>query len=231
MVDHRERGGIQMHLLRLLTVAAFLVSGSVAVATPLWVDLGPTGVVHNSRTVESGAPNVQFLGQNIDIDFSFQTGESDQGQFIRLFTATNNSFQIDVFFRINNAPLPALNFAGSGFLTDNHGAELGPAVTLEAFPVTDLGSQTGVDLLLRPVASNAVPGDAYGFHLDLTLPDSPGFGFGHGPPGGVTFDGNIFGIGPGVPRDIVPDFGSTALFLTIALGGLISMRARVTTAA
>jgi hypothetical protein len=118
--------------LRLLTVAAFLVLGSVAVATPLWVDLGPTDVVHNSRTVESGAPNVQFAGQNIDIDFSFQNG-----QFIRLFTETKNSFQIDAFFRINNAPLPALNFAGSGFLTDNHGAELGPAVTLEAFPVTN----------------------------------------------------------------------------------------------
>ena len=214
-----------MHLLRLLTVAAFLVSGSVAVATPLWVDLGPTGVIHNSRTVDLCAPNVQFAGQNIDIDFSFQKGNS---QFIRLFTATNNSFQIDVFFRINNAPLPALNFAGSGFLTDNHGADLGPAVTLEAFPVTNHFHQTGVDLVLRSLTSDVVPDDVSGFHLDLTLPNSPGFGFGHGPPGGVTFDGNIFGIGPGVPRDIVPDFGSTALFLTIALGGLISMRASLT---
>jgi hypothetical protein len=216
-----------MHLLRLLTVAAFLVLGSVAVATQLCIDLGPTDVVYNGRTVESGAPNVQFAGQNIDIDFSFK-----KSKFIRLFTATNNSFQIDVFFRINNAPLPALNFAGSGFLTDNLGGQLGPAVSLKASEVTvGMGVnevQTGVDLLLRPVTSNAVPGDAYGFHLDLTLPDSPGFGFGHGPPGGVTFDGNIFGIGPGVPRDIVPDFGSTALFLTIALGGLISMRASLT---
>jgi hypothetical protein len=214
-----------MHLLRLLTVAAFLVLGSVAVATPLWVDLGPTGVVHNSRTVDCGAPNVQFAGQNIDIDFSFQNG-----QFIRLFTATNSSFQIDAFFRINNAPFPALNFAGSGFLTDNHGAELGPAVTLEAFPVTHHSHEVGVDLVLRPLTSNAVPADVYGIHLDLTLPNSPGFGFGDGPPGGVTFAANVLGIGPGIPRDIVPDFGSTALFLTIALGGLISMRARVTSA-
>jgi hypothetical protein len=227
-VDHRGEGGIQMHLLRLLTVAAFLVSGSVAVATPLWVDLDNLDklpVIHGVHQVDLAAPNVQFQGQTIAMDFSFLNS-----QFIRLFTATNNSFFIDVLFRINNAPLPALNFAGSGFLTDNHGAELGPTITLQAFPVTDLGSQTGVDLLLRPVASNAVPGDAYGFHLDLTLPDSPGFGFGDGPPGGVTFDGNIFGIGPGVPRDIVPDFGSTALFLTIALGGLIFMRAWVTSA-
>jgi len=214
-----------MHLLRLLTVAAFLVSGSVAVATPLWVDLGPTGVVHNNRTVDSGAPDVQFAGQNIDINFLFQNG-----QFIRLFTETRNSFQIDAFFRINNAPLGALNFAGNGFLTDNHGAELGPALALEAFPVTDLLHEVGVDLVLRPLTSNVVPADAYGLHLDLTLPNSPGFGFGDGPPGGVTFDGNIFGIGPGVPRDIVPDFGSTALFLTIALGGLTSMRASLPSA-
>ena len=118
-----------------------------------------------------------------------------------------------MFFRINNAPLPALNFAGSGFLTDNHGAELGPAVTLEAFPVTHHFHQVGVDLVLRPLTSDVVPVDVYGFHLDLTLPNSPGFGFGDGPPGGVTFDANVFGIGPGIPRDIVPDFGSTALFL------------------
>jgi hypothetical protein len=214
-----------MHLLRLLAVAAFLVLGSVAVATPLWVDLGPTGVVYNSRTVNSGAPNVQFAGQNIDIDFSFENG-----QFIRLFTQTMNSFQIDAFFRINNAPLQALNFTGSGFLTDSHGAELGPAVTLEAFPVTHHFHQVGVDLVLRPLTGDVVPVDVYGIHFDLTLPNSPGFGFGDGPPGGVTFAANVLGIGPGIPRDIVPDFGSTALFFTIALGGLISMRARVTSA-
>jgi len=212
-------------MLRFLTVGAFLVSGSVAVATPLCVDLGPTGVVHDSRTVDLWAPNVQFAGQNIDFNFSFENG-----QFIRLFTATNNSFQIDAFFRINNAPLGALNFGGSGFLTDNHGAELGPAVTLVALPVTLGFHQVGVDLLLRPLTSDLVPADVNGIHLDLTLPNSPEFGFADGPPGGVTFAGNVFGIGPGVPRDVVPDFGSTALFLTIALGGLISMRAWVTSA-
>jgi hypothetical protein len=214
-----------MHLLRLLTVAAFLVLGSVAVATPLWVDLGPSGLVHDNRTVDSGAPNVQFAGQNIDIDFSFQNG-----QFIRLFTQTKNSFQIDAFFRINNAPLSVLTFAGSGFLTDSHGAELGPAVTLEAFPVMHHFHEVGVDLVLRPLTGDVVPVDVYGIHLDLTLPNSPGFGFGDGPPGAVTFAANVLGIGPGIPRDIVPDVGSTALFLTIALGGLISMRARVPSA-
>jgi hypothetical protein len=213
-----------MHLLRLLTVAAFLVLGSVAVATPLWVDLGPSGVVHSNRVVDSRAPNVQFAGQNIDINFSFENG-----QFIRLFTQTMNSFQIDAFFRINNSP-SLLNFTGSGFLTDSHGAELGPAVTLEAFPVTHRFHEVGVDLVLTPLTGDVVPADVYGIHFDLTLPNSPGFGFGKGPPGAVTFAANVLGIGPGIPRDIVPDVGSTALFLTIALGGLISMRARVRSA-
>src|SRR4029077_7404063 len=181
------------HLLRLLTVAAFIVSGSVAVATPLCIDLGPSGVVRNNRTVDSGAPDVGFAGQNIDIDFSFQNG-----QFIRLFTATENTFQIDAFFRINNVRLPALNFAGSGFLTDSHGAELGPAVTLEAFPVTHHFHQVGVDLVLRPLTSDVVPCDVYGIHLDLTLPNSPGFEFGDGPVGRVTFAANVFGIGPDI---------------------------------
>jgi hypothetical protein len=212
-------------MLRFLTVGAFLVSGSVAVATPLWVDLGPTGVVHDNRTVDLWAPNVQFAGQNIDFDFSFENG-----QFIRLFTATKNSFQIDAFFRINNAPLPPLNFVGSGFLTDNQGAEIGPTVALKALPVTDLFHEIGVDLLLRPLMSNAVPADVYGIHLDLTLPNSPGFGFGSGPPGGITFAGNVFGIGPDpdLPRDIVPDQGSgTLLLLSIGLLGPILVRLRL----
>src|SRR5205823_14300039 len=99
-----------------------------------------------------------------------------------------------------------------------------------ALPVTALCHEVGVDLVLRPLTSDVVPVDISGIHLDLTLPNSPGFGFGHGPPGGVTFAANVLGIGPGLPRDIVPDVGSTALLLTIGLGGLISMRAWVRSA-
>jgi len=200
----------------------FVAPLAFATAIPIQVDLGPTGVVFGSRTVDLPAPNVQFQGQNIVFDFSFRNGE-----FIRLFTATK-SFQMDAFFRINNAPLPPLNFAGSGYLTDNLGGQLGPAVSLQAFPVTDLVSEVGVDFLLRPLTSNAVPADVYGIHLDLTLPDSPGFGFGIGPFGGVTFDGNVFGIGPGVPHDIVPDQGSTLLLLSLASLTLILAQLRLT---
>jgi hypothetical protein len=253
MVNSWEKEGIYMYLLTLGTVKTLSVQNfisrsnlrhyvviiglvlatsflppRVTLATPIPIeipiDLKSKSTILSSHTVfDLAAPNVQFQGQTIAMDFSFQNG-----QFIRLFTATK-FFQIDAFLRINNAPLlPPLNFTGSGFLEDNQGGALGPTITLQAFPVTDPGNQSGVDFLLRPLASNAVPGDAYGFHLDLTLPDSPGFGFGSGPAGGVTFTGNIFGIGPDVPHDIVPDGGSTALFLTITLAALISTRAWVT---
>lgn len=202
-----------------LALAASLLPTRVAVAIPVLIDLGPTGVVNGPRTVDLPAPNVQFQSQSIGIDFSFENG-----QFIRLFTATK-SFQMDAFFRINNAPLPPpLDFSGSGFLTDSQGGEIGPSITLQANPVTGVNDQVGVDFLLRPLTSNALPADIYGIHLELTLPDSPGFGFGSGPVGAVTFSSNIFGIGPGVPRDIVPDLASTFLLLTLALVALIVAR-------
>jgi hypothetical protein len=250
MVSYEEQEGIYMHLLTLGTIKNLSVQNSinrsnlrdygviislvlatsflpprVTFAIPVPIDLGPTGMVKSSRTMDLAAPNVQFQGQNIVMDFSFQNDN-----FIRLFTATH-WFQMDAFLRINNAPLPPLNFTGSGYLTDKGGA-LGPPVTLQAFPVTEMNHQVGVDFLLRCLMSNAVPADIFGIHLDLTLPDSPGFGFGDGPVGGITFDGNIFGIGPppGIPRDIVPDGGSTALLLAITLGGVILMRIGVRSA-
>jgi hypothetical protein len=164
--------------------------------------------------VDVTAPNVQFLGQTIELDFNFQSGE-----FIRLFTATN-FFQADIFFRINNAPIPQI-FTGSGYLTDFNGDALGPLVILQAFPVTNLDSQIGVDLLLRPLTSYSVPADAYGIHMDLTLPDSPGFKFVNCPgPGAIVFDGNIFGIGPGIPPDVVPEGSNTIALFAVALTAL-----------
>jgi len=212
------RGRTKKNLIAAAAASLFVAPFAFAIPVPIQVDLGPTGVVNGSRLVDLPAPNVEFQGQNIVIDFSFQSGE-----FIRLFTATT-SFQMDAFFRINNAPLiPPLVFAGSGYLIGSQG-QLGPAVSLQAFPVTNLVNEVGVDLLLRPLTSSAVPADVYGIRLAMTLPDSPGFGFGNGPDGGITFDGNVFGIGPGVPRDIVPDAGSTLLFLAISLTGLMGAR-------
>ena len=214
LISRFSTSGTSRRLFTFSVLGFAALASADAVTIP--IDLGSTGVVNSGRTADLPAPSVQFQGQSIVFDFSFQNGE-----FIRLFTASKD-FQMDAFFRINNAPLPPLNFAGSGYLTNNLGGQLGPAVSLQAFPVTDLVNEVGVDFLLRPLTGNAVPADVYGIHLDLTLPDSPGFGFGAGPVGGVGFYGNLFGIGPGVPRDIVPDQGSgTLLLLGIGLLGPI----------
>jgi hypothetical protein len=202
-----------------IALTASLFPIPTALAIPIPVDLGPTGIVLDHRIVSLTAPNVDFQGQNITLDFSFQSGE-----FIRLFTATH-FFQMDATFRINNAPIPQ-NFAGSGFLTDINGFALGPSVTLEAFPLINGVNQiTGVDLVLRPLTSNAVPADAYGVHLDLTLPNSPGFGFVSSPnPSGFAVFGDIFGIGPGVPADVVPEGGGTSAFFAVGLTALIAAK-------
>jgi len=208
----RFSSGFRRYLVIIGFSSALATPAAFAVSIP--VDLGPTGIVQGVRQVSVAAPNVSFEGENIILDFSFQNGE-----FIRFFTATT-FFQTDIFFRINNAPIPQ-NFTGSGYLIDKNGNALGPSVGLQAFPVTNLVSEVGVDLLLRPLTTNSVPADAYGINLDLTLPDSPGFGFVNTPaPGAIVFDGNIYGIGPGVPANVVPDGGGTFALLTLGIGAV-----------
>jgi hypothetical protein len=96
---------------------------------------------------------------------------------------------------------------------------------LQAFAVTNGANEIiGTDFFLTPLISNVAPVDISDIHFDRTFPDSLGFGFGDDPDGGVTFDGNVFGIGPGVPVDVVPDANSTLLLLGISLTGLTGAR-------
>jgi hypothetical protein len=48
--------------------AASLFVAPFALAVPIQVDLGSTGVVNSSRTVDLAAPNMQFQGQNVVFD-------------------------------------------------------------------------------------------------------------------------------------------------------------------
>ena len=193
-----------------------------ATATQIQIDLGGTGVVSDSliRSFTNNLNGTPFQGQNLPIDFTFQNGE-----FIRLFTATDrNLFTMDTFVRIDNAP-SSISFSGSGYLVDSHGDPASTPRSLATFPVTNgAGQVTGEDIVLFPQVTNAPPIDFYGFHLDLTLPVSPGFGF-TDPIGDITFaNGTIFGVGPGIPADIVPETGSTFWLSTIALGTLFGIR-------
>ena len=190
-------------------VSLFITASALAIP----VDLGPSDVVAGNRIVSFPGPTVHFEGQNLALDFTFQ-----DPQFIRLFTDTS-SFLIDVFLGINSAPL-STTLSGTGYLTDQHGAALGPPVALQTNPVTDNFNETGVDLVLIPPINNlARPIDVYDFHFDLTLPNSPTFGFGldNDTSDAIIFGGNIFGAGPDIPADVIPETGETIALLALGL--------------
>jgi len=99
-------------------------------------------------------------------------------------------------------------------------------------PPQQLGSASGDNGLLAAGLFPLLPGDLsrpldfFGIHFDLTLPVSPFVSI-----TGEEFlfksDGNApFGVGPGVPTDIVPETGSTLLLLSLALFGPILARLR-----
>src|ERR1700738_5708294 len=101
----------------IIASSALLLARALAIAIPLQVDLGSQGVFTFSQSISFPEPSVQFQGQNVQFDFTFQNGE-----FIRLFTATQ-FFDVDVLLRINNSPSPLL-FTGIEYLTDSSGAPL-----------------------------------------------------------------------------------------------------------
>jgi hypothetical protein len=196
-----------------IAISAFFLARSLAFAIPIQVDLGSEGVFTFSQSISFPEPAVQFQGQNVQFDFTFQND-----QFIRLFTLTQ-FFDIDVLLRINNSPSPLL-FTGSEYLTDSGGVPLGPPVSIQAFPVTNgMNEVIGTDFFAIPSIGTARPVDIYGIHLSLNLPNEPSFEFPSGTSGAITFDSDIYGIGPNIPADIVPEastiwlfgFGATAL--------------------
>jgi hypothetical protein len=193
---------------RIIAISAFFFARSLAIAIPIQVDLGSQGVFTFPQSISFPEPAVQFQGQNVQFDFTFQNDE-----FIRLFTATQ-FFDIDVLLRINNAPSPLI-FTGSEYLTDSGGVALGPPVSIEAFPVTNgVNEVIGTDFFAFPSIGITRPVDIYGIHLSLNLPNElfSGFEFPGGTSGAITFDSDIYGIGPNIPADIVPEASTMWLF-------------------
>src|SRR5947208_1648820 len=218
----RSRGAAKASALFAGMVAAVSLGtvGSVR-ATTIDLDLGTpphvTSKVTNSFDAMNGAA---LQGQTLSLDFTFSHGE-----FVRLFTVTSNPF-VALLKLQTNSPGMVDFLSGTGFLVDQQGNPLQPP--------QQLGSAAGNNGLLAAGLFPLLPGDLsrpldfFGIHFDLTLPVSPFVSI-----TGEEFlfksDGNApFGVGPGVPTDIVPETGSTLLLLSLALFGPISMRAWVT---
>ena len=188
-------------------------------ATTIGLDLGsPPRVTSNVTNSFDALNGIALQGQTLSLDFTFSHGE-----FVRLFTVTSTSFV--ALLKLQTSSSSEVDFlSGTGFLVDQHGNPLQQP--------QQLGSASGDNGLLAaglfPLLSGDLsrPLDFFGVHFDLTLPTSrfvvitgEEFMFKSDAP---------FGVGPGVPADIVPEGGSTALFLAITLAGLISTRAWIT---
>jgi len=219
-----SRGAVRVSAL-LAGIIATLSLGTVgsARATTIDLDLGTPPHVTSKVTNSFAALNGTALhGQTLSLDFTFSHGE-----FIRLFTVTSNPFVALLKLQTNSSGMVDF-LSGTGFLVDQHGNPLGQPQLL--------GSASGDNGSLAAGLFPLLPGDVqrpldfFGVHFDLTLPASLStsitgekFMFksqGNGP----------FGVGPGIPSDIVPDHGSTLVLLSLALLGPILTRVRLSPA-
>jgi hypothetical protein len=191
-------------------------------ATTMHLDLGTSPQVTCKVTNSFDALNGTALqGQTLSLDFRFSHGE-----FVRLFTVTSSPFV--ALLKLQTSSFSKLDFlSGTGFLVNQHGNPMQQP--------QQLGSASGNNGLLAVGLFPLLPGDLsrpldfFGIHFDLTLPVSPFVVF-----TGEDFllksdPGAPFGVGPGVPADIVPDSGSTFLLLCLGVIGLLAAVRKIDT--
>lgn len=213
-----SRGAVEASALFAGIIAAVSL-GAIGSARATTIDLDLRTPPHVTSRVTSSfdAMNGTTLqGQTLSLDFRFSNGE-----FVRLFTITSTPFLALLKLQTNSSgmfdcPGPDCP-SGTGFLVDQHGNALQPP--------QELGSAGG-DLLaasLQPLipVDLSRPLDFFGIHFDLTLPVRLSVAI-----TGEEFlfesaDKTPFGVGPGVPSDIVPDSGSTCLLLCLGVIGLL----------
>jgi hypothetical protein len=187
-------------------------------ATSIEIDLGAPGTLAVQKiTSFDQLNNAQLGGQSLSLDFTFSSNE-----FVRLFSITSPLFSAVINLQINGAG--QLGFLqGTGHLVDINGQPI------PGFGVT--GNSSGAGLLsigLFPLLKDqngtpnkdlARPLDFFGIDFDLTLPNvnNPSIHITGADFGLFSDPDRVFGIGPDVPRDIVPDNGHTAVLLTFVL--------------
>ena len=200
-----------------LTMAIAGIADSMhAVTIPL--DLGRAP--HVTSKVDHGfnaLNGVSVAGQTFSLDFMFKKNE-----FVRFFTVTSDSFVALITLQTNDAGLVGF-LDGTGFLVDQQGNPLEQR--------QELGSASGdngsMAAGLFPLVGGGLPRplDSFGVHLDLLLPTNPSFSITDARFTLESGPGQPFGVGPGVPRDIVPDEGST--FFLLGIGSLVQVLGRV----
>lgn len=199
-------------------IMAALTVGPIgsARATTIDLDLGTSPHI-SSEVVDSFDvfDGKHLQRQTLSLDFTFSHGE-----FVRLFTSTSRPFIALLKLQTNGTEFG--HFGGTGFLVDQHGNPLQPP--------QQLGIASGDNGLLGASLLPLLPGDLqrpldfFGIHFDLMLPLDPLVSITGEEFWLMSEPSGPFGVGPGVPRDIVPDSGNTLLLFGIASFGLLALR-------
>ena len=193
---------------KLLLAAAILVAHTGALnATSIPINLGLTRVTPFFGTSFNELNGIALNGQLLSLNFVFTHN------FVRLIPLTGEDFDIALSLDTNANGLPGFA-SGRGFIFDQAGNPLQPPERLGS-----AASDTGAIFLgLFPLLDGA-PANApfYGLHMDITLPNNPGFEIisEHLQLLGGHIQGVVqgqFGIGPHVA-----DNGSTLALFAFAL--------------
>ena len=221
-----SRSQLLPRLFYVVWILAFVV-GPVrgALATVSEIDLGSPGTlaIHRKFSFDQ-LNNTQLVGQSLSLDFTFSDNE-----FVRLFSITSTLFSTDIKLGTNGSG-DVGTLHGTGYLIDQNGEPIpgfgitgeasgNGAINLGLFPLLEDENGTPNNNLPRPL-------DFFGVHFDLMLPDieEPWLHITNGQFGLFSQHDTPFGIGPGLPRDIVPDSASSLILLIIAVGFLITAK-------
>jgi hypothetical protein len=198
-------------------------------AAPIEVSLGPPGTITSQTPLSpfNELNGTLLNGQSLSVDFSFSNNE-----FARIFSVTSWDFLASIKLQTNGSGIVGF-LGGTGYLIDKQGNAIpGYGITgsasgdsgwmgISLFPLVKDENGTPNTDLLRPF-------DFYGIHYDLTFPDvdDPSIYVTEGVFSLTDPDGHVFGVGPGIQRNIVPDSGSTLFLLGMGAALTIGFRAR-----
>jgi hypothetical protein len=206
-------------------IAPLVLSAATTVAaSEITFEIGGTTGVKSGISLPFDVLNGTALqGQTLSINFIF-----GNGHFGRLFSVTDSSLAASLTLNTNWSGLVGF-LDGTGYLFDQQGHELQSPQMLGS-----ASSSSGTMFAgLFPLQSGNVsrPLDFFGIHFDLTLPNNPSVMLAEGSTFDLSFSENNanarFGIGPGIPQDIVPDAASTLYLLSIGLVAIVAARLKV----
>ena len=207
--------------LKTKSLFAVLAAGLLVAVANVWelkaipIDLGPSGLSRGTDRIGFSGLNGTSVTGNYAVDFLFANNA-----FVRLFTITDRSFCANLNLQTSASELVGF-LQGTAYLIDAHGS------AIPGYGITGSASSSDGSMAIgffpffkdqdgTPNAELKKPLDFYGVHFDITFPVDPSFEV----TGGqffLTSGETIFGIGPNIPADIVPDAGNTALYLGLAI--------------